>query len=65
MADLASAFALAVALRAKEKLVRVTTDATGKGEVSVIAGEFHVALNGGKPQKHSDIDAVVRAVAKS
>ena len=64
-ADLASAFALAVALRAKEKLVRVTMDAAGKGEVSVIAGEFHVALNGGKPQKHSDIDAVVRAVAKS
>lgn len=62
--DLAQAFALAVALRGAEKLVRVTTGA-GKGEVSVIAGEFHVALNGGKPQRLADIDAVVRAVAKS
>jgi histidyl-tRNA synthetase len=62
--DLAQAFALAVALREADKLVRVTTGA-GKGEVLVIAGEFHVALNGGKPHRHADIESVVRAVAKS
>lgn len=62
--DLARAFALAVALREAQNLVRVTTGA-GKGEVVVIAGEFHVALNGGKPQRLADIEAVVRAVAKS
>jgi len=62
--DLVRAFALAVALREAHKLVRVTTGA-GKGEVVVIAGEFHVALNGGKPQRLADIEAVLRAVAKS
>jgi histidyl-tRNA synthetase len=61
--DLAQAFALAVALREAERLVRVTTGA-GEGEIIVTGGEFHVAMNGGKPRKHSDVDSVVRAIGK-
>ena len=61
--DLGQAFALAVALRKAKTRVRVT--GAGKGEVVVIAGEFYVAMNGEKPRRHSDIDAVIRAVAKS
>ncbi|MEO8457911.1 MAG: HisS family protein [Chloroflexota bacterium] len=62
--DLAQAFALAIALRQVQTLVRVTAGA-GRGEVVVIEGAFHVALNGGKPERHTDIDAVVRAVSRS
>jgi histidyl-tRNA synthetase len=61
--DLSKAFALAVALREVQTPVRVTSGG-GKGEVTVSGGEYHVSLNGGKPMKHSDIAAVVRAVTK-
>jgi histidyl-tRNA synthetase len=65
-ADLARAFALAVALRESRALVRVTTGGPGSGrEVVVSEGGFTLSLNGGKPKRLNDIADVVRAVAGS
>ncbi len=64
--DLASAFALAVALRESRALVRVTTGGAGSGrEVVVSEGSFMLSLNGGNPKRLNDIAEVVRAVSGS
>jgi histidyl-tRNA synthetase len=65
-ADLARAFALAVALRECQALVRVTTGAASSGrEVTVSEGAFLLSLNGGKPKRLAGIAEVVRAVSGS
>jgi histidyl-tRNA synthetase len=65
-ADLARAFALAVALRESQALVRVTAGGTAGGrEVVVSDGAFLLSLNGGKPKRLAGIAAVVRAVSGS
>ncbi len=64
--DLARAFALAVALRESQALVRVTTGGTVSGrDVIVSEGAFLLSLNGGKPKRLGGIAEVVRAVSGS
>lgn len=64
--DLGRAFALAMALREAQTLVRVTTGGGGPGpEVVVSGGAYHIALNGGKPRKVTDVADAVRAVTGS
>jgi histidyl-tRNA synthetase len=65
-ADLGRALALALALREKQRPVKITSVGQGPRpdrEVVVSGGAFTLSLNGGKPRKLSDIAAVVRAVA--
>jgi histidyl-tRNA synthetase len=65
-ADLARAFALAVALRESQALIRVTTGGAVSGrEVIVSEGAFLLSLNGGKPKRLAGIADVVRAVSGS
>ncbi len=65
-ADLARAFALAVALRESHIFVRVTAAAATSGrEVVVSPGGFDLSLNGGKPKRLGEIADVVRAVSGS
>jgi histidyl-tRNA synthetase len=64
-ADLARAFALAVALRESQALIRVTTGGAVSGrEVIVSEGAFLLSLNG-KPKRLAGIADVVRAVSGS
>jgi histidyl-tRNA synthetase len=64
-ADMGRAFALAVALRQAQTLVRVTAGAQGEAQVVVSGGAFHVSMNGGKPRKVTEIAEAVRVVAGS